>query len=179
MTRLLPTAAESVRASLGKLFDPVEVRLVEMSVGPASDTTPGSAIHVGFRIGNFVGARLVIAATDPDAARIGDVLLHRAHTGPVPDERAREALTELANIAASSFLSRLAAVSRLRLIPSIPEVLGVAALADSDAALIAFSISARYEVVLAAGTASFVLTATPERRLMEALRTATVSSRTA
>ncbi len=172
--RLLPTAAESVRISLAKLFDPVEVRLLETSVGPASDITPGSAIHVGFHIGSFVGARLVVAATDPDAARIGDILLHRAHTVPIPDQHARDALTEMANIAASSFLSRLAAVSRLRLIPSIPEVLGVAALADSDAALIAFSISARYAVTLADGVAHFALTATPERRLMEALRTATV-----
>ena len=171
LLRLMPLAAEAVRVSLAKLFEPIEIRLVETTIGSVAVDAPAPGLHVGFHIGSWHGARIVMLVDNRDAARIGDVMLNRESSGQAPDERALEAITELANIAASSFLSRIASLARVRLMLSTPD-LRREPLQLNPAGTPHLTV-ARYELKLADGPARFRLAALPETRLMDAIRTAT------
>jgi CheY-specific phosphatase CheX len=161
----MQSAAEATREALTRLFSR-EVLLTKTLPPADPPFDPSPVVQVAFDVNGPVDAKVIVSAEGPDAAQLADALLRRRVASTVLDPDGREALSEMANIVASTFLSRLASLGRLRLIPSVPDVKESATLHPGT------TVAAEYEVVFAEGRASFRLHATPEGSFRAALQSA-------
>lgn len=125
------------------------------------------SLHQGaaFDVSGPLRARLTLLATEGDAEQLTAALRGvPSRVNRVLDAEDYEAYSEMANIAASSFLNGLARELQLRLLPSVPSLspstLGelVRALEASGA----WVTGARFSVSLPSGTASALFIAAPE-----------------
>jgi len=168
LVAVLADAGEVARAALSRLFSPGDVQLRELRVGPDVEPLPLGSLRVSLDLEGPVTARLIVSVSRTDGLRLGDALLRRAAADTGFDEHAAAALTEMANIAASSFLSRLALAARRTLVPTVPALEPASA---SDAALgVDWFVTARYAVTLPAGVVELSLHAAPDHAFLTALR---------
>lgn len=173
VARALTAGVDDARLTLARVFDPatVEVGAIEqwdpatpLLVGPAART-----LCVAFEVSGPLRARLTLVTTDASAINFGSVLLRRSAS--TLDRATREALAEVGNILASSFLNGLARLARTKLLPSVPALSepaptllrGLVAPDDGVAFVTPFS------VVSGDTVASAVFVATPEEGTVERL----------
>ena len=176
-----PTLVDGLRAgiqaaqrSLDQLFAPYTVTVTTVEGWPLalplieSDESSGrpSAIHLGaaFDVEGPIKARLLMLAGEGDDAKLTATLLRRAPSADgALDAEDRAALSEMANIVASSFLNGLARALKLRLLPSVPS-LEESPLQDVLQAVRAahgWVIGAQFTVALPSGAASGLFVAAP------------------
>lgn len=161
----MTSAAEATREALSRLFSR-EVLITKTTPPMSPAFEPNAVIQVAFDIHGPVDAKVIISAEGPAAAQLADALLRRRAPSLELDSDGREAISEMANIVASTFLSRLASLGRLRLLPSVPTLKETPVLKPGE------TVAAEYAVVLAGGPASFRIHAIPEGSFREAIQTA-------
>ena len=176
LSRALAVGGESAKASLVRLFSPATVIVGGVRRWDAATPLVEVAertVCVAFEVTGPFRAKLVLLAPDAAATQLASVLLRRPLAAL--DADAREALSEMGNIVASSFLNGLARVSRTTLLPSVP------ALSEAHASTLASVVTpagghafvAPFAVSVGGAVASGAFVATPDAgtvdRLLELL----------
>lgn len=118
LSRALSEGRRSAHRALTQLLAPAAVTAAP--VDRVKMPHAGNLFAVRLRIEDRPGVQLLFLTREVGGARLASALLKRdvdAH-----DTAAQEAIGELANIAASSFLNGLAHVADVRLLPTVPTV---------------------------------------------------------
>lgn len=170
----MAAAGESARHALARLYTPSEVVLgaverwrgdPQLIVGIRDD----AALGIAFDMHGPVRGRLVMVAGAGVGGRLAASLLRRTSTAL--DEGALEALSEMGNIVASSFLNGLAHAAGLTLMPSVPlvanDALGEVIRSIAPARDLAFM--APFHIMLASGIVSGAFIAAPEAASIDRL----------
>jgi chemotaxis protein CheC len=114
----VPRAMVVERAQLLELLGGEATKVVSASLGVVGDLT----------------GQLLLVLMEPDAVRLGSVLLGKPGGGPLADDH-RSAFAETANILASACLSAIGKLTGFKLMPSVPTLAEDAAGKVMDRAL--------------------------------------------
>jgi chemotaxis protein CheY-P-specific phosphatase CheC len=121
LARAMAAGAESTRAALERLF--VTARVTLDAPEPERIVTPPEpCLGIAFDVVGPLGAHLALVVPESDARTLAAALLGTA-PGAEFDGAARAAVTEMANIVASSFLNGLAKALAMTLVPSVPHLI--------------------------------------------------------
>lgn len=167
LARALAAGGITVHRALERLLSPA--RIIAGPMKKLDVQALERAVAVRFCIHDRPQTKLLLLTEERAGASIASVLLRRRRTGL--DEEARQALAELANIAASSFLNGLSRTARLKLLPSIPVVETLDSLAAQQvfATLGVHAYEARFDIVLPDGPVKTTFIAAADDESLEEL----------
>lgn len=171
----LAAGGATIQRALEKLLSPAAVTALPVRRLEAHPFD--RVVLVRFRIDDRPSAQLLVVANEASSALLASAL-HRRHIDDLDDDALR-ALTELANIVASSFLNGLSHSARLRLLPTIPQVetLDPDTTRAAFAALGSHAYEAPFEATLGQGCARLLFVAAADDATVEELMTLLVSGR--